>query len=211
MLAEELSRCLGCAVPVVDDGAQPGDVELHVGTFRSEAQDALAGAVLEFGATAKVSAPDPAALARACGALVQALGSLPDLRAPYGRSVCRPAGEDCLVLVGKDAEWSAALQRETVQREVVRRAWLVGIGAVYLPFSPAPEVVSYGRQRGVVVAGMSALPSDHVRPLRIEVESADDLGRALRIALPLQREQPTADQLASFQARLARAARATGF
>jgi hypothetical protein len=206
MLAEELSRCLGCAVPVVDGGAQPGDVEMRVGASRSDAQDALAGVVLEFGATAKVSAPDPAALARACGALVQALGSLPDLHAAYGRAVCRPAGEDCLVLVGKDAVWPSA-----VQREVVRRAWLVGIGAVYLPFAPAPEVVSYGRQRGVVVAGMSALPSDHVRPLRIEVESADDLGRALRIALPLQREQPTADQLASFHARLARAARATGF
>jgi hypothetical protein len=64
----------------------------------------------------------------------------------------------------------------------------------------------------VVVQDLDALPAAHVRVLRVEASTADELVAALRVALPRHRERPAGpEQLAGFHTRLVRAARATGW
>ncbi len=136
MLAAELQRCLGAAVAVVADNPAPGDVVLRLASAGSAERSVDEGGSLEFGTIAEIVANDPAALARSCGAFVQSLGSLPGLRVPRGTAVCRPVGEDCLVLQLKGGDLPlGALQ------DAVRRASTVGIGAVYVSGDPSAALV----------------------------------------------------------------------
>jgi dienelactone hydrolase len=205
VLAGELGRALGVAVPVVSGDARPGDVQLQLTAGHDG--DPEPDASIEFAAVATIEGRTRGHLAAAAGAFVQALGSLPGLRAPFGWVwYHQDTGAALAVDDPKGTLPAAALA------EALRRCWLFGIGNLFVPGEPARDLVARGRVLGVVVAGLSALPAAHVRVLRIEASTRDELVAAFRVALPQHREQPDRDEaLANFRGRLARIVRATGW
>jgi dienelactone hydrolase len=207
-LAVELRRLLGAAVPVVDGVPRSGDVQLSVSSvFDLNSSDEVVHGRVTFDAVATIYAHGDGDLAAAAGSFVQALGSRAGLRAPFGRFETGLATD-----VGLALEDPKGTLPPTALAEALRRCWLFGVGNLFVTGAPSAELVAAGRDRGVVVQDLGALPAAHVQVLRVEASTADELIAALRVALPRHRERPSsAEELAGFHARLVRAARATGW